>query len=735
MPLADRESEIVRQSRRRQMYSGLAVLIVAAVLISGFDLSNSMNSGSFWNGLGQFFDYPAGLLGEAWDTGLFGMAELLWRFLPALIETLNIAVAATLLGGAGAAVLSLAATPNLGAPAWLRLPIRRTLDVMRAFPELIIALFLIFVLGTSPVPAMIAVAFHTVGALGKLFSEVNENIDVKPMEGLASSGGSWFQRIRYGVIPQVAPNWLSYFLLRLEINVRASAILGFVGAGGIGTELRRTIGWGQGSGDETIALFILLIGSIVVIDQLSSWGRARLAGKHGQGEETEAQTAHGHENRVARTRAMVRRRTALTALAPALALGYLAYAWVAFDVSGLLASARPERAAILATDSVMFKTHVEQSLRTGEVAVAIEGERTATYSRDALPDWVRADGETWDVDLGDGFFATIEGPRLRVEAPGYGVITVTATEDALLYDLPSGPPPAWLRTDPVKFDMRPEIGKRIQASRAKFEIHRYAWGWENFWFPFRSPLWGLSAGEVWSLAWSDDRIDPDLSNAAFIFDQFWTNPDWMHGEVFKALLETIMMALLGTLVAAFVGLPLAFLAASNFTPSLALRFGVRRLFDLLRGIDMLIWSLIFIRAFGLGPLTGALAIAFTDTGSLGKLFSEALENVDDKQIEGVHSTGATHLQRYRFGVLPQIMPVFLSQALYYLESNTRSATVIGALGAGGIGLMLVETMRTSRDWENTLYIIVLTILVVFAMDALSGWLRRRLIQGREAREV
>ena len=109
--------------------------------------------------------------------------------LPALLETLNIAVAATLLGGAGAAVLSLAATPNLGAPAWLRLPVRRCLDVMRAFPELIIALFLIFVLGTSPVPAMIAVAFHTVGALGKLFSEVNENIDVKPMEGLAASGG------------------------------------------------------------------------------------------------------------------------------------------------------------------------------------------------------------------------------------------------------------------------------------------------------------------------------------------------------------------------------------------------------------------------------------------------------------------------------------------------------------------------------------------------------------------
>ena len=738
MTLAALETEIVRQTRRRQMYSGLVVLLIAAVLISGFDLSNSMNSGSFWNGMGQFFDYPAGLLAETWAK-IGDFPGLLWRFLPALLETLNIAVAATLLGGAGAAVLSLAATPNLGAPAWLRLPVRRCLDVMRAFPELIIALFLIFVLGTSPVPAMIAVAFHTVGALGKLFSEVNENIDVKPMEGLAASGGSWFQRIRYGVIPQVAPNWLSYFLLRLEINVRASAILGFVGAGGIGTELRRTIGWGQGSGDETIALFVLLVTSIFMIDQLSSWGRARLAGKAGQGEESEAQTEAGGEDRVARAHAHVRRRMLATMAAPLLAVIYLGYAWVAFDVNGLIASSRPERAALLATDSVMYKVHVEEDLRRGGIEVAVEGERMATYAADAWPDWVRAApdaGETaLDVDLGDGWRVLMNGPVIFVDAPGYGEIRVEAVDRRIEATLPPGPVPDWIKLSDKKFDARPELGKRIQMSSAKVELHRYYWGWENFWFDFDSPLSGLSAGEVWALAWSDERIDPLMSNAAFIFDEFRGNSGWQHGEVFQALLETIMMAVLGTLVAAFVGLPLAFLAASNFTPHQGLRFVVRRGFDLLRGIDMLIWSLIFIRAFGLGPLTGALAIAFTDTGSLGKLFSEALENVDDKQIEGVRATGSTQFQRYRFGVIPQILPVFVSQVLYYLESNTRSATVIGALGAGGIGLMLVETMRTSRDWENTLYIIVLTILVVFAMDALSGWLRRRLIQGGEPREA
>ncbi|HKK31794.1 MAG TPA: ABC transporter permease subunit, partial [Alphaproteobacteria bacterium] len=108
----------------------------------------------------------------------------------------------------------------------------------------------------------------------------------------------------------------------------------------------------------------------------------------------------------------------------------------------------------------------------------------------------------------------------------------------------------------------------------------------------------------------------------------------------------------------------------------------------------------------------------------------ALENIDDRQVEGVASTGASKVQLYRFGVIPQILPVFLSQGLYYLESNTRSATVIGALGAGGIGLLLVETLRTSRDWENTLYIIILTVILVMIMDNLSGWLRRRLIEGK-----
>ncbi len=268
--------EIIAMEKRRQLYSVLCILLMLIILISGYKLSSDMNSGSFIRGLTQFFDYPGEIVIEAWQSG-FGFFSLMIRFLPALVETLNIAGAASLIGGGLAVILAFAGSSNLGVkPAFIIPVVRRIMDSMRAFPELIIALFLIFVLGSSPVPAMIAVAFHTAGALGKLFSEVNENMEQAPIEGLASCGASWLQRMRYGALSQVLPNYLSYFMLRFEINVRASAILGFVGAGGIGTELRRTIGWGKGAGDETAALFVLLILSIFVIDQTSSFLRRHL---------------------------------------------------------------------------------------------------------------------------------------------------------------------------------------------------------------------------------------------------------------------------------------------------------------------------------------------------------------------------------------------------------------------------------------------------------------------------
>jgi len=273
--VTDLRPRIIADEKRRSVYTWALILIVLVILVAGYDQASSMNSGDFLTGLTKFFDYPGEIVAEAWQKRA-DFPGLLVQFLPALLETLNIAAVATILGGLFAMILAFLGTSNLDVWPPLVPVARRAMDIMRAFPELIIALFLIFVLGTSPVPAMIAVAFHTAGALGKQFSEVNENIDRRPIEGLQAVGAGWLQRMKFAVIPQVLPNYLSYFMLRFEVNVRASAILGFVGAGGIGSELRRTIGWGQGAGDETAALFLLLILTIIAIDQLSSYVRRRI---------------------------------------------------------------------------------------------------------------------------------------------------------------------------------------------------------------------------------------------------------------------------------------------------------------------------------------------------------------------------------------------------------------------------------------------------------------------------
>jgi ABC-type phosphate/phosphonate transport system, permease component len=233
--------------------------------------------------------------------------------------------------------------------------------------------------------------------------------------------------------------------------------------------------------------------------------------------------------------------------------------------------------------------------------------------------------------------------------------------------------PDWIRATENRVEVRPSLWERMQVYGRKIEIHRYSFGWNYFWFDFASPLANVGPLEAIGLMFDDHQVVPGTPNYELVATEFWNNSLWQHGIIFVALFETLLMAVLGTAIAAMLGLPLAFLAARNVSPFPVVRFINRRLFDLLRGIDMLIWSLIFLRAFGPGLFTGIFAIGFTDTGSLGKLMSEAIENADRKQVDGMKSTGASKLQQHRFGIIPQILPIFVSQSLYYLESNTRSA--------------------------------------------------------------
>lgn len=263
------------QIKKKRLMNSIMLVVFLALLVSGFYTADSRNAGGFWDGITNIFDFPAAMFGEAIERAPL-MPGYLVKYFPSLVETINIAAASTLIGGVLGLGMSLLVTRGLAPAPWLVSPLRRVLDILRAIPEIVIALVLIFMLGGGPVPAMIAIALHSIGALGKLFSEVNENASLKPVEGLSSVGAGWIQRMWLGVIPQVAPNYLSYALLRFEINIRASAILGFVGAGGIGYDLRNTMSWGVGKYDEAAAIFTLLFLTIVLVDQLSGLLRNRL---------------------------------------------------------------------------------------------------------------------------------------------------------------------------------------------------------------------------------------------------------------------------------------------------------------------------------------------------------------------------------------------------------------------------------------------------------------------------
>jgi len=197
----------------------------------------------------------------------------------------------------------------------------------------------------------------------------------------------------------------------------------------------------------------------------------------------------------------------------------------------------------------------------------------------------------------------------------------------------------------------------------------------------------------------------------------------------KALGETLSIALLGTSLAAVLALPVSLLAARNIVRSNVLRFPVRRLFDSIRGVDTLIWALVWINVVGLGPFAGVLAIAVSDFGSFGKLFSEAIEGADRRQVEGIRASGGNALHEIRFGLMPQVLPVIAGQVLYFIESNTRSATIIGIVGAGGIGLQLAEQIRV-LEWQKVSFLILMILIAVAAIDWISGKLRFAIIGQR-----
>ena len=268
-------------ARRRQAVFGLTLAALAFGLAClGADVDLSV----FWDKLGNFTSYFYRL--SKLDSGAFvwtDPTEWYWglkRWLGQLGETLLMAYLGTASGFVGGFVLCFLCSRNLVRRAWLRWLVRRYLEICRTVPDIVFALIFVVAFGLGPLPGVLAIAIHTTGALGKLFSEVVESIDMKPVEGIAASGGTWLARIRFAVLPQVLSNFTSYGLLRFEVNVRGATVLGFVGAGGIGEELITAIRKFYYS--DVSAILLLVMACVVAIDLISERIRHRLLGMEGR---------------------------------------------------------------------------------------------------------------------------------------------------------------------------------------------------------------------------------------------------------------------------------------------------------------------------------------------------------------------------------------------------------------------------------------------------------------------
>ena len=227
--------------------------------------------------LGEFIEKTIPVL--RWDSLGADFAEWFWRWrvwMDLLLETVLIAFMATVFGVIGGFLLSFPASRNLAPNKWVLWICRRYLEIARTVPELVWALIFVFCFSVGPMAGVLAIGLHATGALGKLYSEVNENIDMRPLEGVKAAGGTWFDQIRYGAVPQVLPNIISYTLLRFEINVRASSIIGYVGAGGLGQEFREALALQEYT--DLSALFVIIFVTVIVIDYGSEKLRHRIIG-------------------------------------------------------------------------------------------------------------------------------------------------------------------------------------------------------------------------------------------------------------------------------------------------------------------------------------------------------------------------------------------------------------------------------------------------------------------------
>jgi len=421
---------------------------------------------------------------------------------------------------------------------------RTILNIVRAVDTVVWGLIIIVWVGLGSFAGVIALTVHSIAALGKLYSEEIEHIDSGPVEAIEASGGNFFQVIRYAVIPQIIPSFLSYTLLRWDINMRSATVIGFVAGGGIGFFVLETIR--QGGYQQYAAALWAVAVVIIIVDYISGKWRFNIL------KDQPAEKAH-----------------------PSL--------W----------------------------------------------KRVSKY-----------------------FYIFL------------GIVAFIYCWDITRIDLNS------------LFHPGPTFGRLLK-----------------------------------------DFVSIDLSAAVV-------------NSVLKELIVTIMQALMATTLGGILAIPFSFLAAKNLTGknwySSWIFYITRGLFNIFRSIEALLYVAIFVFWVGIGPFAGMLALAITTFALIGKLFSEAIENIDSGPIEAVNATGANKLQMIGYAIVPQIIPPFLSYLIYQWDINIRMATIIGFAGGGGIGLML-STYFGSLQYHKAGTVILAIVIIVAAMDFASAKIREMFV--------
>ena len=485
----------------------------------------------------------------------------------ATVETVWMAV----MGTAGAIVLSfplaLGAARNTSPHPTIRYVCRTVISLTRAVPDLVLGAVFVSALSIGPLPGVLALAIHSIGMVGKLFADAIEQAAEAPREATISVGATRRQTTRASIIPQAMPSMIATALFRLEINIRASSVLGLVGAGGIGVLIQtslRSLDYRSALGAVAV-IFVV----VTVVELLS-----------------------------------VRIRSAILGEAAALAQS-ARHGWFSQK--------------IIARDTRVNKKSFE--------------------TRSLSPPW------TWDRMFST---ATISGFVLALVV---AVLTIDID---------------WARSVPL--------------------------------MPRIITVFG-------------DLFPPDFST--------------VRSEMVTGIVESVVIAVIATGLGLLIAVPLSLLAARNIMTKRILSTVTRLVMLAFRGIPELIIAVIFVSAMGLGPVPGTLALTVVTASFSAKLFAEALEEVDAAPREAVLAVGAGKIQEFFASVVPQFMPAFTGHFLYILDVNLRSSTVLGIVGGGGIGFLLLNSMRV-LEFQTTGAIVISIFAIVLAIELIGNWVRQLL---------